>query len=195
MSKIDFDIDIDLADRSKVLEVVNHIPASIRTAQGLKKHNTGVYLQSIPVDPETGYAGIDYKEASDVGFIKVDFLNNHVYKNVRDEAHLDQLANTEPMWQLLEYPEVVETLFQLHNHVDLVQKYKPKSVGELAMLLAIQRPGKAHLQGKSWQEISETVWEPPANHEYHFKKSHAHAYAMVIIVQLNLMAEQASQFS
>jgi DNA polymerase III alpha subunit len=193
--KIDFDIDIDVANREEILKLINHVPASIQTKAGKKKHNTGVYFQNVPVDPATGFCGIDYESAGDIGFLKIDFLNNHVYANIRDEEHLNKLLEQEPMWELLEHPEVVETLFQIHNHYDLVQQYRPQSVNELAMLLAIMRPGKAHLQGQPWEIIQDSVWQKSSSDKYFFKRSHAIAYAMVIVVQLNLLVEQTTQLA
>jgi hypothetical protein len=36
------------------------------------------------------------------------------------------------------------------------------------------------------------VWAKPAGDEYFFKKSHATAYAVAIVVQMNLICEQVS---
>ena len=46
--KINFDVDIDMADRDKFLKLVEHIPASIKRDGEFEKHNTGVYFQPIP---------------------------------------------------------------------------------------------------------------------------------------------------
>jgi hypothetical protein len=189
---IDFDVDIDLADRTQALNVLPHVVASI---DGTKKHNTGVYFQKAPLNPLAGVCALDYKSAADAGYFKVDFLNNHVYADVRDEAHLDQLLQAEPMWELLTYPEVVENLFHVSNYGDLLRQHQPQSVEQLAMFLAMIRPAKKHLLGKTWDEIREDVWTPPQDGSYYFKHSHAISYAMVIVVQLNLLAENASQLS
>jgi DNA polymerase III alpha subunit len=186
---IDFDVDIDMANRDDILRVLPHVPASIEKDGSYTRHNTGVYFQNIPVLPLEQIAALDYKAAEQAGFFKVDFLNNHVYKNVRDEAHLDQLVQAEPMWELLQHTEVIETLFHVSNYAPLVKSYAPQSLEELAMLLAIIRPGKKHLQGQPWHTIRETVWEKPQNSGYHFRKCHAFSYAMVIVVQLNLLAQ------
>ena len=53
------------------------------------------------------------------------------------------------------------------------------------MILAMIRPGKRYLVGNSWDIIEKEVWE--RTDDYFFKKSHAIGYAMVIIVQLNLL--------
>lgn len=186
MMKIEFDIDIDVANRDELLSKVTHIPASISPT---KKHNTGVYFQNVPVDPQTGFCGLDYKQASEVGFLKIDFLNNRVYTQIRDEDHLEQLLNQEPEWTLLENPDVVKELFQIHNYYDLLQQHKPRSIEELSMFLAIMRPSKAHLQGKTWKEIEKSVWIKDSGDQYYFKRSHSLAYSLVIVVQLNLLQE------
>jgi hypothetical protein len=119
----------------------------------------------------------------------VDFLNNYIYKDVLDIAHLDRLVDREPMWELLEHREVVEQLYHINRHFDIVSEYKPCNVLELAVILAIIRPAKRHLIGKSFEYIAESVWEKPTNNEYHFKKAHAVAFALAICVQLNLLVE------
>jgi hypothetical protein len=187
--KIDFDVDIDMANRDNFLKLVDVIPASIEKDSMFTKHNTGVYFQNIPKFPLEGYSTIDHKQAEQDGWFKLDVLNNNVYTDIIDETHLNKLLETEPMWELLEHKEVVEQLFHINNHYDLILQHKPKTVEQLAMILAIIRPGKRHLAGKTWTEIEADVWNKPSNDEYFFKKSHAIAYALTIIVQLNLICE------
>ena len=93
------------------------------------------------------------------------------------------------MWELLEHKEVVEQLFHINNHFDIVKQHPPTSLEQLAMILAIIRPGKRHLVGKSWEEIEADVWVKPNDDSYFFKKSHSYGYALAIIVQLNLICE------
>ena len=88
--KINFDVDIDMANRDLFLDAVNHIPASIRRDHGFEKHKTGVYFQPIPTFPLEGYSTIDHKQAEDEGYFKVDFLNNTIYQKVNNEAHLNK---------------------------------------------------------------------------------------------------------
>ena len=45
------DIDIDLADRQKLLDIVPHVPAMIADGIKKRKHNTGVYFHEVPQDP------------------------------------------------------------------------------------------------------------------------------------------------
>ena len=69
--KINFDVDIDMADRDKFLKLVDVIPASIKRDGEFEKHNTGVYFQPIPNFPIEGYSTIDHKEAEELGYFKV----------------------------------------------------------------------------------------------------------------------------
>ena len=63
------------------------------------------------------------------------------------------------------------------------------------MILAMIRPGKRYLVGKSWSEIEDQVWEKPDNNTYFFKKSHAYSYAMATIVQLNKIVIDVTQLN
>jgi DNA polymerase III alpha subunit len=69
---------------------------------------------------------------------------------------------------------------------------KPKSVEQLAAVLAMIRPAKRNLIGKTWDEVMKEVWVKPENDEYYFKKSHATAYAVAVVVQMNLICEGIS---
>jgi hypothetical protein len=57
------------------------------------------------------------------------------------------------------------------------------------MILAMIRPGKRHLVGKTWSEVEADVWIKPNDNTYFFKKSHSYGYALAILVQLNLIVE------
>jgi len=185
------DIDIDTKNRDDILNLIKHIPASIKSNTETKKHNTGVYVTDVPVNPFIEASNIDYKEAEDRGYFKLDILNVGVYENVKDETHLVELVTKDPDWSLLEHKEIVEQLFHIHNHFDIVNTLKPKSVEQLAAVLAIIRPAKRHLAKKNWNEINNDVWQKPTDGTYFFKKSHAVGYAMAIVLQLNLLTEQA----
>jgi hypothetical protein len=189
-SLIQFDVDIDLKDRHELLSLIPHTVASINDGGRVKPHLTGVYLQSIPSDLVTGLASIDYRKASEDDFFKLDLLNNHIYEQVRDSEHLDALMVAEPQWELLEHVEVVEQLYHINQHAELVKAYAPKSVEELAMVLALIRPGKRHLQGLPLDQIRDEIWSKPEDGKYYFKKSHSVAFATAIVVQLNLIVEQ-----
>lgn len=182
------DIDIDFLDRTTVLDVIKHVPASIDKN---KKHNTGVYVQSIPIDPLTGTASIDYKIAEVRGYQKIDFLNVSMYEGVKDEAHLIKLMNEEPIWALLQESEIVDQLAHINGHSSMLKTFAPDSVEKLAAMIAMMRPAKRHLLNQhDWSIILKEIWEKPEGDEYYFKKAHAIAYAVAIVVQLNLLCEK-----
>lgn len=194
--KINFDIDIDLPDRQELLAVLKPVPASIQHTDGtFTKHNTGVYLQNIPQRPFQGISAIDYKQAEAQGWFKIDLLNNSIYLGIRDSEHLKQLVDQEPIWELLEHSEIVERLAHINNYADLLKFYRPRSLPELAMVIAVIRPGKRHLLGLSFQEMEAEIWLPPSDGSYYYKKSHSYAFALSIMVQLNLLVEQLNQSS
>jgi DNA polymerase III alpha subunit len=186
------DIDLDFANRNDVLDIIKHIPATLEDG---RKHNTGVYCQSIPINPLSGQSSIDYKTAEDRGYFKIDFLNVSAYQGVRDEEHLIKLLNTEPVWDLLGEKEVCDQLFHINGYHTLVASLAPKSINELAMVLALIRPGKKHLvpicKEQGFQAIKNEIWVK-VDESYFFKNSHAVSYACVIVVQLNLIVENLS---
>lgn len=182
------DIDLDFADREKILRLLKHHTAGIIKDNNLSKHNTGVYVQDIPTDPVTGIASIDYKDAEDRGYFKLDFLNVAVYDKVQNEAHLTELMTREPDWRKLQDEEFVKQLFHIGEYADLCKKLKPQSIEQLAALLAIIRPSKRYLQDSDWNTVMKEVWVRPTDDQYFFKKSHATAYAHAIVVQMNLLS-------
>lgn len=181
------DIDIDFADRDVVLSKLQHRVAKLDSD---KKHNTGIYVTEIPHNPVNNLSTLDYKTAEDRGYFKLDFLNVSIYKDIQDEVHLTKLMNKEPLWELLTHQEFADRLFHLNGHVSILKQTCPTSVEQLAAVLAMIRPAKRHLIGKSWPEIMKEVWTKPENDEYYFKKAHAVSYAMAVVVHMNLLCEQ-----
>lgn len=188
--RIDSDIDIDLGDREKILSIIQHVPASMRNVRPMRKHPTGVYITDIPYDPVNDMASIDYDEAEKRGYFKLDLLNVHVYNQVRDEEHLYKLMQ-EPDWSLLNSREFVEKLIHLGNQFDILKRMPEpvNSIPRLAMFLALIRPAKRHLIGKTWKEITDSVWDKGSD-GYAFKRSHAVAYSHLVVVHMNLLREQ-----
>ena len=180
------DIDIDFADRNKVLNLIEHRVAKLDNG---KKHNTGVYVTECPHNPVDNLATIDYKIAEDRGYFKLDFLNVSIYNDIVDEEHLQRLMNTEPQWQLLEHDDFVNLIFHISGHGEILRKTKPTNVEQLAAVLAMIRPAKRHLVSETWQTILENVWIAPTDGGYYFKKAHAFAYAVSVVVHMNLICE------
>lgn len=187
------DIDIDFADRDKALEGLEFISASIQNKDGsFSRHPSGVYFQDIPVNPYNGLAAFEYATAEEIGYFKIDFLNQSVYNEIRDEDHLSELMATEPLWELLDEEEMVKKLIHIHNHYEVVKKIKPRSVEDLAVVLALIRPGKKHLLNKPRSVIDVEIWKRNPQDKYAFRKAHAISYAALIVVQMNLIVERIS---
>lgn len=189
--KFNSDIDIDLGDRDKLLSLIDHTPASIRKDE-VKKHNTGIYVTNIPYDPVINASALDYDEAEKRGYVKLDLLNVHVYNQIKNEEHLVKLMS-EPDWTKLKDSAFVGKLIHLSNHYNNLQKMPEpvNSIPRLAMFLAAIRPGKKHLIGLSWSEVSKTIWDKEEG-VYSFKKSHAVAYAQLVTVHMNLLVENGN---
>jgi len=186
------DIDIDFIDRDEALTHFKHIKAKRVDDGKIVKHNTGVYMHEVPYDPENNLCSVPYDEAEEQGLFKIDFLNVNLYKGIRNEEHLTQLMEREPLWDLLEQDDFTNLLFHVNGHGQILRKLKPTSVPQLAAVLAMIRPAKRHLTDQTWPDIMTEVWTKPKGDEYFFKKSHATAYALAIVVQMNLICEQIS---
>jgi hypothetical protein len=188
--RIDSDIDIDLGDRDKLLAVIKHIPASMRNVDPVRKHPTGVYITDIPYDPIHDMSALHYVDAEKRGYFKLDLLNVHVYNQVQSEEHLVELMS-DPDWSVLKDRNTVEQLIHLGNSYDLIQRMPEPidSIPRLAMFLAAIRPAKRHLIGRTWKDVNETVWDKDHT-GYSFKRSHAVAYAQLVVVHMNLLKGQ-----
>ena len=185
------DIDIDFADRNDLLDKLKHRVAKLDNG---KKHNTGVYFTEVPHDPATNLSTLDYDTAEQRKYFKIDMLNVNIYKEVKSEQELVELMIQEPDWDMLKDPKVVANLFHLNGHFNIVSKLKPKTIEQLAAVLAIIRPAKRHLMHKDWVDIMQEIWVRPTDGSYFFKKSHAVAYAQAIVVQMNLIAKDKYSF-
>lgn len=192
--KLGADIDIDLPDRDKLLSVIKHIPAAMHKVTPPHRHPSGVYVTDIPYDPETDMSVLDYEEAEERGYFKLDLLNMHVYGEVRDEEHLKQLMKQDPDWSMLADYNTVEQLVHLSNSWSVLRGFPEpvNSIPRLAMCLAVIRPSKRHLVDKPWAEISKTIWDRDQA-GYVFRKAHAVSYAMLVVVHMNLIREKQQE--
>jgi DNA polymerase III alpha subunit len=138
---------------------------------------------------------IDYRQAEERGYFKIDFLNVSIYKDIKSEQELIDLLKVEPLWDLLEQKEFCDLIFHVNGYHELIAALKPRSIEEMAMFLALLRPGKKHLvpivREKGFQEIKDAIWVKTED-SYSFKKSHAVAYAHAIAVQMNKICEAVS---
>ena len=189
------DIDIDVCDRETALDGLPLVQASIIRDGKITKHNTGVYFHAMPIDPLTGLASIGYDRAEELDCFKIDVLNVGVYEMVRDEEHLLDLMKRQLDWTVFEDKQFVSKLFHLGNYGELTAKLKPRSITDIAMVLALIRPGKKHLQDRcirnGFDSIRDEIWKQDYEDVYVFKRSHSTSYAMLIYVHANLLIEQA----
>jgi DNA polymerase III alpha subunit len=185
------DIDLDLPTNFNPKKVFPTVKvASMLKGPELVKHPCGAYFQGIAVDPMTGLAAIPHKEAQALGFFKIDFLHLSVLDDFSSKTQIRKLMKLRPDWSLLEDQSVVEKLFHIKNHFDLVNRVKPTSVQELADIMALIRPGRRQLLDQYMNDKDgvrkNLLYERQAQDEYSFKRAHAIAYAYNVVLQLHL---------
>jgi hypothetical protein len=182
------DIDIDVPDRSRILELIHHTPARQVVDGRVRRHNSGIYITDIPQDIEHGCAAIDYESAEQRGYFKIDLLNMSVYQLIRDPEHYEEMLSATPPWsRLWTDPAWAAQLVHVGNYIDLLAVMKPDSIPRMAAFISIIRPGKAHLQRKPWAEVFASVWDGDESRGYTFKKSHAISYAALVALHMNLL--------
>lgn len=185
------DVDIDVQtkfDSTKVFPTWTKA-AVVRDGR-LTPHPCGVYPQAIARDPLTQLAAIPYDAAEEHGYLKVDFLHVSVYDRFKSRQEIDELVKLEPNWTLLQLDSTHPKLFQLSKHGDLLKTIKPRAIDELGDCMALIRPGKKTLAGlytKQRAAARTLLYAPDPESGYAFKKSHALAYAYVVVLQLHLI--------
>ena len=183
------DIDLDLADRRKILDLIKHTPARQLHEGRVRSHNSGVYVTDIPYDAVHGCAAIDYHTAEQRGYFKLDFLNMSVYQLIRDPAHYEQLLTQTPDWsRLWQDPEWSSQLVHIGNYTHLLQSMRPDSTTRMAAFISVIRPGKAHLQNRPWDQVFASVWDGDNSRGYVFKKAHSLGYAKLVELHMNLLS-------
>lgn len=188
------DIDIDFADRTQILSLIQHVPARQTTEGQVRRHNSGVYVTDIPYDPVNHCAAIDYAVAESRGYFKIDLLNMSVYQLIRDPDHYQRMLTQDPLWpRLWQDPDWAAKLVHVGGYTDLLRSMRPDSVPRMAAFISIIRPGKAHLQNRSWPEVFESIWDGDDSRGYVFKKSHAVSYAALVALHMNLLADVSDQ--
>jgi hypothetical protein len=186
------DIDIDFANRDQLLQLIHATPARQLHQGQVRRHNSGVYVTDIPYDAVNKCAAIEYEQAEQLGYFKIDLLNMSVYQLIKDPAHYQAMLATTPPWERLwTDAEWASKLVHVGNYTDLLNAMRPDSIPRLAALISIIRPGKAHLQNKSWTEVFETVWDGDDSRGFVFKKSHAISYSMLVTLHMNLLNQSS----
>lgn len=182
------DVDIDVPTSFEALKLFpNWIRASVVRDGKLTGHPCGVYPQTIAQDPLTKFAAIPYDQADDFGFLKVDFLHVSAYNSFGTREEIEELVRLEPNWSLLQLDSTHPKLFQLAKHGEMLKNIRPKNILELADCMALIRPGKKTLIGlytKAREQARMALYAKDDN-GYAFKKSHALAYAYIVVLQLH----------
>lgn len=185
------DIDIDLTPSFDPRTVFPQaIPASMVREGDLAKHPCGHYFQTIPVDEVTGWAAIPYEEAEVMGYFKIDFLHLSTLEYFENKREIRALLKRTPDWDLLLNEEHVQKLFQISKHHKIVSQIRPRSIQELADIVALIRPNKRHLlqeYKKNREKIRPQLYRQGSDDKSSFKRSHSVAYAMTIVLQLHLI--------
>jgi len=190
------DVDIDLKSSTPISKIFAGWPLAMQLLSDkdgntrAMKHPCGIYPQNIPVDPLSGLAAIPHRDAAALGYFKIDMLHNSVYSHFKSKEEIDALLELEPEWDLLKMKSVVTQLFQISKHFELIRKLQPKSINDLADAIALIRPGKSHMVEKyltNKQEVRNLLYDL-TDETYSFKRGHAIAYAMVIVLQLHLIS-------
>lgn len=188
-----FDVDIDVQSTTVRENYGTKAMIYNKETERVLPHQSGVYLESVPVDTLTGWAAFDYEYGDEHGFLKVDILTNRSYDMFRSKAEVVTALNQEPEWNKLLDESFVKKLPHIANHFDLVKKVKPQSIEELADVLALMRPSKIHMTDQYLKNRTSTrrrLYLRPADGIF-FKKSHAIAYAAMITVVMNKLTNSS----
>jgi hypothetical protein len=184
------DIDIDLADRDQLLKLICATPARQIHQGQIRRHASGVYPTAIPYDPVNACATIDYETAEQLGYFKIDLLNMSVYQLIQSPDHYQDMLAQEPPWsRLWTDPVWAKNLVHVGNYADLLNKMRPDSIPRMAAFISIIRPGKAHLQNQSWDQVFASVWDGDNSKGFVFKKAHAVGYAALVALHMNLLSQ------
>jgi hypothetical protein len=184
------DIDIDVPSKFDAMKTFTGkvVRASRIENETILKHNVGVYFQNIPTDLITGLAAIPYDKSEEYGYFKMDIIANSAIDDFESKAWMDEYIEIEPNWNLLLERENVEKLFHLSKQFDVVYAVKPKSILEIADILALIRKNKIKLLDKYLQNKKAIRKELYTHREgADMRKPHALAYALIIVLQLHLI--------
>lgn len=207
MKNSDLDLDIPSIESLRIRE---RLPkASIKNQKGdLQPHASGVYFyKNLPTFE--GMSVIDYKQMEQADFQKIDILNNTFLDDITVESFsefIEKINSEDIDWKSLwDY----ENPYQLSNYPAILREFKVSSVLDVAIVLAIIRPGAiqqydklkknihtdALLKNKTnefYDLLKDTYGIPVFDDQfkkmgfddgkYRYKKPHAIGYAYVLLV-------------
>ena len=203
----DLDLDIPSINSESIRKGLDR--ASVKTEKGdYQPHPAGVYFyKSIP--QFNNQSILDYKVMEENEYQKIDILNNTYLDNISNEEMIefvDLIEEEEIDWKTLwEF----ENPYQLSKYPGILREFKVSSVLDLAIVLAIIRPGSLQnydkmktfihtdkiLNKKSEKdrEILKFTYGIPVFDEqfkelgindgkYRYKKPHSLGYAYVLLI-------------
>ena len=195
------DVDVEVMHREDVVKLFpTAVPASQIAGTGantrLVRHISGLYFQDIPRNPLNGCAAFPKHEAEDFGFYSVDLLScPHPYDGIETMDELRLLLDSPIDWDWFLDSKFVSTLFHFNGIVyddltmaEVVSWYRPGSISDLAVLVAIKLPAKKHLIGEDFEIVKTKIWTKEKDRGRQFRKSHSVAYAMVVGLDARLKA-------
>lgn len=186
------DIDIDFPSDFKCRDVFPQaVRASMVNKRGLlAPHPCGFLFQNMAVDSVTGFAAIPFEEAEILGFFKIDFLHLSAINPIQSKQEIRDLSNKDPNWDILLDDNHVKKLFHINRHGVLLRQLNPQSVNDLADVLALIRPAKKHLVDDYMRNKESTRLQLyTKSGDYYFKRSHAIAYSLTIVIQMHLIEQ------
>lgn len=188
----EFDVDIDVTSKLVKEDIGTRAMVYNEDAEKILPHPSGVYLEDVPVDPITGLCAFDYEYGSEHGFFKVDLLNNTVYDSFKSKDEILEILEQPIEWSLLDKESNVERLPHIGKHYELVEKVRPRSIDELADVLALIRPAKIGLLDEYLKNPElvrkNRLYTRPASDANYFKKSHAISYAYMVVCAMSRLS-------
>ena len=186
-NKVIGDIDIDTVSRTPKSKYGVRAIQYVMKKHTVVPHASGYYLGDVPIDGVTGMSTMDYKDMEASGFTKIDLLNNSSYDVFKSKDEVLEALHKDPDWTLLLNERFVKGLPHLAGHHELLSIIKPTSIMELADVLALIRPAKMKYIDKYIENpdsVRQNLYRK-AKEGYWIRKSHAVAYAHMIVCVMN----------
>lgn len=203
------DLDVDIPSLESDAIKGDLVRSCVKNDRGeLQLHPAGVYFyKSVPSFEMM--AVIDYKHMEKKNYQKIDILNNTFLDDISKEeydSYINKIEDGDIKWeQLWEY----ESPYQLSKYPGILREFKVASIMDVAIVLAIIRPGSVQnyekmkhyihtdkLLNKKTDEVKEILKETYGiavfdeqfkkmgknDGKYRYKKSHSLGYTYVLLV-------------